>query len=104
MIAIIAERHPANKQGDDITDPLITTHEQAAQRGRLEIDKNSTDRFTVSGTMPLYTHMQPGGLVEVIDLQKGKYMSILETFSCTLTRNDSGNFTAVSNVKLERES
>lgn len=102
-VSVIVQRAPADFQGQDITDPLIATDAQAIERGRIEIERKYSDRFTVSGTCPLHTYMQPGKIVQVTDLQKGEYQAILRMFSLTIDRQADGNFTAVTNIVMERE-
>lgn len=102
-ISVTVVRPPANKQGDDIADPLISSKAQALQRGRREIDEHSTNRFEVSGTMPLGSYMKPCELVQVTDVQKGNYKARLRNWSTRITRQENGNFIAVSSVVLERE-
>lgn len=102
-ISIIVERNPADKQGADIVDPLISTSEQAKQLGRMHIDTNSTNRFIVSGSSPISAYMEPGGIVQVIDLQKGKYNGMLNNYSASITKQSDSKFTAVTSISIERE-
>lgn len=102
-ISIIVERNPANKQGADIIDSLISSNEQAKQLGRMHIDTNSTNRFIVSGSSPISAYMEPGGIVQVIDLQKGKYNSMLNNYSASITKQSDSKFTAVTSISIERE-
>ena len=52
MIAITVARAPADRQGPDISDPLLTTDLAARERGRVEIDRASTNRAVVSMSGP----------------------------------------------------
>ncbi len=102
-VSVIVERSPADNQGADISDPLISIEAQGRERGRREIDKNSTDRVTVSGTCPLHTYMQPGAIVQMTDLQTGQYRAMLKSFSLSIDRQENGSFSAVTNISMERE-
>jgi hypothetical protein len=102
-ISIIVERSPADRQGPDIVNSLIASEAQALQAGRAEIDTNSTDRFTVSGSSPISSYMEPGKIVQISDLQKGTYKSMLRNFSSSLTMQAPGSFSATTSVIVERE-
>lgn len=103
-VSIIVERSPADRQGPDVVDPLISSVAQAIQRGRKEIDENSTNRFQVSGANPLYEFMEPCSLVQVTDMQKGNYRGVVLNYSISISRDNSGNHSAMSSVVIERES
>lgn len=101
-VSVIVQRSPADTQGPDITDPLIATEQQAMERGRVEIERNSTDRVIISGSCPLHSYMQPGQTVQMTDLQTGVYFAMLSSFALTIDRQPDGSHTAVSNITLER--
>lgn len=101
--SVIAERYPADKQGADIVDSLISSDEQAKQLGRMYIDSNSTNRFIVSGSSPISAYMEPGGIVQVIDIQKGRYNGMLNNYSASITKQSDGKFTAVTSISIEKE-
>ena len=61
---IIVQRAPADRQGPDISDPLLTAPIAARERGRVEIDRESTDRVLVQITGPYLGWLSPGSLVE----------------------------------------
>ena len=102
-VSVTVQRLPADFQGKDVSDPLIATEAQAVERGRMEIERNCSDRMMVSGTCPLHTYMQPGKIVQVTDLQKGEYRALLRMFSLTIDRQGEDSFTAVTNIVMERE-
>jgi hypothetical protein len=102
-VSVIVQRLPADFQGADISDPLIATEAQAVERGRMEIERNCSDRVMVSGTCPLQTYMQPGKIIHVTDLQLGEYRAMLRSFALTIDRQADGSFTAVTNIVMERE-
>lgn len=102
MIFITAKRPPANKQGPDITDQLLSSEAQARERGRVEIDANCSNRTIVSGTCVIHSYMQPGKMVQVTDLEKGNYMAMLRSFSLSINRQKD-SFKATTNVILERD-
>jgi len=80
MISIIVERSPGDNQGPDIVDSLIATEVQAVERGRVEIDKQSTNRMIISGSCPMRSYMEPGKLVQVSDLEQGNYIAMLRSY------------------------
>lgn len=101
-VSITAWRLPKDKQGKDISDNLISSETQAAERGRIEIDRQSTNRTIISGTCTMHSHMVPGKMVQVTDLEKGNYMAMLRSFSLTINRSGDDKFSATTNVVLER--
>jgi len=103
MISIIVQRAPADRQGPDISDPLIATEAQAMARGRAEIDQNSTDRVQSSETCPMLGYMPPGSILSVTDVQLGQYRAMLKSFAVTIDRQADGSFSAVTNITKERE-
>jgi len=102
MISIIVERTPADSQGSDIVESLISAEDQAMQLGRMHIDTNSSNRMIVSGSMPLSVYMEPAKLAQVTDLQKGQYNAKLLNYSTTITRAG-GDFSATTSVIMERD-
>lgn len=67
---IIVQRAPGDKQGDDISDTLLTTVPVALARGMAEIDKTFSNRAIVTMTGPLSEYIEWGSVVEVMDSQQ----------------------------------
>jgi len=101
MISIIVERSPGDNQGPDIVDSLIATEVQAVERGRVEIDKQSTNRMIISGSCPMRSYMEPGKLVQVSDLEQGNYIAMLRSYSFDISI-EVGSFSATTSVVLEK--
>ncbi len=101
MINVIVQRSPADNQGPDITNALISTDTVAIAHGTAEIDENYSDRIIVSGSMPLHAYIEPGTIVRVIDLQLGTYTAMVETYSCSI-QTSNGRIAAITNIVLER--
>lgn len=101
MISVIVERYPADKQGPDISDALITSEAVAIERGRNEVDHSYTSRENVSGTGPYRGYMQNGKLVEVMDMEAGPWRGKMTGFSLSISRSDT-EFAVESSMRIER--
>lgn len=101
MISVIVQRQPADRQGPDISEPLICSEPVAVERGRNEIDRNSTNREIVTGTGPLRRFISPGPLLEVMDLEHGPWRGMVTGCALSLTRGES-DFSADINLTVER--
>ena len=101
MISVLVQRLPGDKQGPDISDPLITTVQVAQERGRREIDYNCSNRQLISSTGPLAGYMRPGKLVEVADAEKITWRGMIRTCAISINR-DGDSFTADVNLRIER--
>lgn len=101
MIAVIVQRPPADKQGPDISENLITSDPVAIERGRNEIDANCSNRETVTGSGPLQGWIPPGALAEVADMEQAAWRAKVRSCAITLTRGDN-DFTADVNLVMER--
>lgn len=102
MLQTIVQRAPGDKQGPDISDPLLTTKDAQVARGRGEINENSSSRTTIAGNGPVYGYMEPGSVVQVTDGESGQYLAILDSWSLTISVA-SNQFGANSAVTLEKE-
>jgi len=101
MISIIVERAPADRTGDDLVDPLLTSEPAARERGRNEIDAQSTDRVIQTASGPHRRWVQPGSLVEYHG-RRGTWRGKLTRCAITLSR-DGSSFTADRSLEMERE-
>ena len=102
MIAVIVERPPGDRQGPDISDPLVTSVEAASERGRNEIDRACTNRELVQSSGALATWIRPGVLVEVLDAEQHAWRGMIR--SCALVINRGvDSVTADINLEIERE-
>ena len=98
---IIVQRPPADRQGPDISDALLTAPMAARERGRAEIDRESTDRVLVQITGPYLGWLSPGSLVEYRG-RRGSWRGLARRCALTLSRSE-GEFRADHTVELERE-
>lgn len=101
MIAVLVQRPPADQQGPDISDNLITSEPVAVERGRNEIDRNSSSREIVTGSGALRAFLQPGSLIEVMDFEAGPWRGMVTGFSLSVTRSET-EFSADTNLTVER--
>ena len=79
MIEILVKRGPGDKQGQDITDALITSVPVALARGAAEINTSCSDRKILSIATVLLPMTMPGGLVK-ITTYKGSRIGKLKSF------------------------
>lgn len=101
MIAIIVQRPPADRQGTDITDPLITSDLAARERGRNEIDRAGTNRALVSLSGPYRRFVPPGTLADVAG-RRERWRGMVRRSAITISRNGD-TFQADMALELERE-
>lgn len=102
MISVIVERPPSDRQGPDISDPLITSDAVAVERGRNEIDAACSNREVVSSAGPLSGYVRPGTLVEVADSERQTWRGMVKSSSIVVSM-DGETFTADINLQIERE-
>lgn len=95
------ERYPANRQGPDISSPLILSEDAAVARGTAEIDKNCSNRAMVQLQSWMIPWLSPGEVVQVTDHEEGQYLAMVDTHAITLTRSGR-EFTADSNLIVEK--
>ena len=100
MISIIVERGDADKQGDDIVDPLITSEAVAVDRGRNELDMNCSDRILVSSVGPYKEFFETGKIIEVSDSEQELWNGMIKSASLVL---DIDNDTISANMNLTIE-
>lgn len=100
---ITVTRSPANLQGNDIIDPLLTSDQAAVERGRREIDASyPADREVVSCQCPKHDYIETGSLASVMEAHR-RYASMVRYWSLTLTIDETGSrFTADTRLSLER--
>lgn len=67
MIRITVQRSPADRQGQDIVDPLLCTVPAALARGTAEVDRSYADRLLVTVECPGLVDVALGALVSVAD-------------------------------------
>lgn len=101
MIAVTVQRAPGDKQGPDITDPLLTSDQAAVERGRNEIDAQCSNRSTVSCTGPHRLFVRPGLIVEYQGLRE-TWRGMVRRCALTVTR-DGDSFSADRSLEIERE-
>ena len=101
MIQITVQRQPADTPGPDITDQLLTSEPAARERGRVEIDKNSTSRVMVTVSGPYRSWLAPGSLVAYHG-RRGSFPALVRRCALTISR-DGETFSATRSIELERE-
>ncbi len=70
-IDIIVQRSPADKCGDDIVDPLISTVSVALNRGRNELDAQAEPSRVIRYTIIYRSGLRAGQIIEVHDGLRG---------------------------------
>lgn len=99
MIEILVKRGPGDKQGQDITDALITSVPVALARGAAEINKSCSDRKIITLSTVLLPMTMPGGLVQ-ITTHKGGKIGKLTSFEKEYSLSDT-EFTASCRLSVE---
>ena len=96
-------RPPADRQGPDIVDILLTTEPAALERGRQDIDRTSTNRLSERGTCPQLPAMATGSLLNVTT-NRGAWRGKMTFYALTIDIGEDGReFTATTSVAIERE-
>lgn len=88
MIAIIAQRSPGDRPGPDITDQLLTTEAVARERGRNEIDAQSSSRMLYTCTGPLEEYRMRGELVELVQRDRQPLRALARSWTLTINRSE----------------
>lgn len=101
MISVTVQRPPGNKQGPDISDPLLTSDAAAIERGRNEIDAVCSDRATFTCSGPHRRWVRPGTVVEYHG-HRSTWRGIIRRCAITISR-DGNSFSAVRSFEIERE-
>jgi hypothetical protein len=70
-VDIIVQRSPADKCGDDIVDPLISTVSVALNRGRNELDDKAEPSRVIRYQIIYRPGLQSGQIIEVHDGLRG---------------------------------
>lgn len=61
----IVQRQPADKAGDEVVSPVLLTAGAQIERGRQEINYNSTDRVIKTCLLTRFSFCQPGEIVAI---------------------------------------
>jgi hypothetical protein len=101
MISVTVQRAPADKQGPDISDNLLTSEAAAVERGRNEIDAVCSNRATFTCTGPHRRFVRPGTVVEYHG-RRATWRGIVRRCAITITRNGE-SFSADRALEIERE-
>lgn len=100
---ITVTRAPANRQGPDIVDELLTDSRVGIARGGREVDYNCTSRTNESCQCPQHDFIETGTLVGVTEAAE-RWPGVVRYWSLTLTVDDTGErFTADTRLSIERE-
>jgi hypothetical protein len=95
-------RGAGDKLGPEIGDSLITTEAAALERGRVEIDRNSTSRDLVSLSVPFGRWIAPGSLVAVEDSDNQNWRGMVTKCGLSISR-ESDSLSAETHLEIERE-
>lgn len=101
MIQVTVQRAPANKPGNDIVSPFMTSENIAVARGTQEINRACSNRVSVTGALPIRAAIMPGAVIEITDLETGKYRAMVKRFAITIDRREEA-LTATANLQVER--
>ena len=104
MIEVTVSRYPADKQGEDIVDPLITSEAGANVRGQAEIDANGYNMMITQVTGPLQDAQidyAPGTITEVLDDEQEAWRGTTERTALVIERTEN-TFTATMAADIER--
>jgi len=85
--------------GNPISDPLLCTNDAAIERGRVEVDKNYSNRGSASINSPSQTFIQPGSMVKVVSGSIEKN-GMLTSISINYNRS-STSVSASSSIEVE---
>ena len=100
---ITVARQPADKQGPDIVDELLTDDRVAVARGSREVDYNCSSRTDEACQCPKHDYMATGSLVRVSEAAE-QWPGMIRYWSLTLTLDYLGErFTADTRLTVERE-
>ena len=103
MSAIRVTRGLGDRPGPDIVDELLTSDAVRVNRGRAEIDKNGSDRVSVSVNGGWIGFIPPCSLVQVNDQEYGSYRGVVDQCTETFRRSSLTEFTADTDLIIERE-
>ena len=82
------QRAPADKPGEDIVDPILVSTLAQIERGRQEINYNSTDRILKTGVVVETDFIKPGVIIEVQD-KSGNTRGMVTGFSLSASAKKS---------------
>ncbi len=86
--------------GNDISDPLLTSDLAAQERGRVEIDKNYSNRNIDNLILYQLDYIQPGkmySLVEPLTSDTG----LVTSFALNISKTGQNTFTAQTSINME---
>ncbi len=95
----IVQRAPADKPGEDIVDPILVSDTSQIERGRQEINYNSTDRVLKTGAVVSTDYVESGVIVELQD-KSGSIRGMVTGFSVAVSAS-SAKVTMSTNVTVE---
>jgi len=100
---ITAQRQPADFQGPDIVDELLTTDQAGVARGDRELDYHCSDRDPVACQCPAHSFIPTGSLASVMETHR-RWVGMVRYWSLTLTLDTDGRgFTADTRLTIEKE-
>lgn len=86
MIRLIVSRPPADRPGQDIVEPLLSGSGVAArERGRIELDANSSPRERVSVEIDPQPGLAINTLAEVLEQGKAPWRGLIDSIRMEIT-------------------
>lgn len=98
---ITVQRAPADRQGPDVVDALLTSDLVGRARGAREVDYSSTDRIIEACQCPAHDYMRTGSMVQVTEAAR-RWRGVVRYWSLTISL-DGDNYTADTRLSVERE-
>lgn len=98
---ITVQRAPANRQGPDVIDDLLTSDVIGVARGRREIDYHCSDRDKTACQCPAHSFIETGYLARITE-ERSIWNGLVRYWSLTLTI-DGETYTADTRLTIERE-
>jgi hypothetical protein len=102
MLQTTVARLPGDKSGPDISDPLLSTKEAQTQRGRGEINEQSSSRVICAGNCPASGSIAPGSIARITDAEYGQYNAVIDSWSLTIDVTGKSH-SVTSSITFERE-
>lgn len=102
MLQTLVQRDPADRQGDDITDSLLTTIDVQVSRGQSDINQNCSDRLLVDSNIVPSGFVLPTSIIQITDNEVGPIYGIVNSFSLSFSVS-SDSLSINSSLTYERE-
>lgn len=88
--------------GPDISDNLLTTSDAAQERGKIEIDRNYSNRINLRLVLPKTEYKTIGSLQSLFDpVSMETKNGLVRNFQLNITKSDRETLTVQRNIGLE---